>query len=146
MPYWGWLIVLGLFLIAEAITVQLVTIWFALGALSSLISSLMFDDMLWLEIAVFIVVSTVALIATRPFVKKLRKTHNTATNADRVIGTTAIVTESIDNMLGKGAINVSGVPWTARSIDNSAITVGSSVRVEQIEGVKLIVSPVKTEV
>ena len=140
MPYWIWLIVIGAFLIVEALTTSLTTIWFALGSLAALIVSLINEDLLWLQVTLFVVVSILSLLAMRPLIKKFRKSNNTATNVDRLIGTTAIVAEEINNLLEKGSINISGISWTARSIDDTAIPKGATVRVEQIDGVKLIVS------
>ncbi|MDR3344042.1 MAG: NfeD family protein [Oscillospiraceae bacterium] len=142
MEYWVWLIALGILLLAEAATAQLVTIWFAAGAVAALIASVC-DAPLWLQLTLFVVVSAVSLAATRPLVKKMNRKAKTATNADRVLGETAIVTEDIDNVLGKGKVNVGSVPWTARSADGGTIPAGVSVRVEKIEGVKLIVLPIE---
>ncbi|MDR1409530.1 MAG: NfeD family protein [Oscillospiraceae bacterium] len=139
MPYWGWLIALGIFLLLEAATAQLVTIWFAVGAVPALTASV-FDAPPWLQFTLFVVVSSVSLAATRPLVKKLNRGAKTPTNADRALGETAVVTEEINNVLGSGKVTVRGIPWTARSIDGSGIAEGASVYVERIEGVKLIVS------
>ena len=85
--------------------------------------------------------STVALATTRPLVKKLLVRKRVCTNADRVIGMTAVVTEEINNSLGLGQVNVSGSIWSARSVDQSVIVAGSNVQVQAIQGVKLMVLP-----
>ncbi len=129
-------IVLG---VVEALTVGLVTVWFALGALAALISSL-FGGPLWLQILLFIVVTAVTLVTTRPLVKKyFGKNSHKATNADMVIGKEARVTESIDNLMGTGAVRCMGKEWSARSENGEAITKGETVIPVKIEGVKLIV-------
>ena len=129
-------IVLG---IVEALTVGLVTIWFALGALAALISSL-FGGPLWLQILLFFVVTAVTLITTRPLVKKyFGKNSHKPTNADMVIGKEAEVTESIDNIKGLGAVRCQGKEWSARSENGEAIPKGEIVIPVKIEGVKLIV-------
>lgn len=129
-------IVLG---IVEALTVGLVTVWFALGALAALISSL-FGGPLWLQILLFFVVTAVTLITTRPLVKKyFGKNSHKPTNADMVIGKEAQVTESIDNVKGLGAVRCQGKEWSARSENGEAIPKGEIVIPVKIEGVKLIV-------
>ena len=133
-----WAVALVLLLIVEGATAQLVTIWFAAGALVALIAAL-FGAPLWLQVALFIIVSGVTLAATRPMVKKMTKRKAQALNADRCIGESAVVTETIDNIQATGAVKVGGVVWTARSSDGSVIEEGKTVTVERIEGVKAIV-------
>lgn len=129
-------IVLG---VVEALTVGLVTVWFAVGALAALISSL-FGGPLWLQILLFIVVTAVTLVTTRPLVKKyFGKSSHKATNADMVIGQEAHVTEDIDNLMGSGAVKCMGKEWSARSENGEAIAKGETVTAVKIEGVKLIV-------
>lgn len=130
-------IVLG---IIEALTVGLVTVWFALGALAALISSL-FGGPLWLQILLFIVVTAISLITTRPLVKKyFNKDSHKPTNADMVIGEEASVTEEINNLAGTGAVKCRGKEWSARSESGEVILAGEIVTAVKIEGVKLIVS------
>ena len=135
-----WLAAVIILGIVEALTVGLVTVWFALGALAALISSL-FDGPLWLQILLFIVVTAVSLVTTRPLVKKYfgKNTHK-PTNADMVIGKQAQVTEDIDNLTGTGAVKCMGKEWSARSENGEAISAGEIVTAVKIEGVKLIVS------
>jgi len=133
-----WLAVLVLFVIIEAITVQLVTIWFATGALAGLITALC-SGPIPLQIALFVVVSVLALVLTRPLVKKMTQTHFSPTNADRFIGQNGIVTRRIDNLQASGEVRVKGSTWTARSTDDSIIEEKETVTVRRIDGVKLIV-------
>lgn len=133
-----WIGALIAFIVIEAMTVQLLTIWFALGSLAALIASLC-SASIPLQIGVFVAVSIVALIVTRPFVKKFTGLKYSPTNADRFIDETAIVTQTIDNIRESGLVKVKGSIWTARSADNSIIEEGETVTVKQIEGVKLIV-------
>jgi len=88
---------------------------------------------------VFLAVSAIALIATRPLVKKKILLRTTPTNSDMVIGESAVVEEEIDNLAGIGAVKVQGKIWSARSDNGEQIPAGSIVRVSKIEGVKLIV-------
>ncbi len=133
-----WIVLLVVLIIVEAVTAQLVTIWFAAGAAAALIAELCGLQQ-WLQWVIFIAVSAVALIVTRPLVRKVTKKAVQPTNADRCIGQTAVVTEDIDNIEGKGQVHVNGVTWTARSSDGSVFRKDERVIVEKIEGVKLIV-------
>ena len=133
-----WLGALVAFIVIEAMTVQLLTIWFALGSLAALIAALCSASMP-LQIGIFVAVSIVALIVTRPLVKKFTGLKYSPTNADRFIGETTIVTQTIDNIRESGLVKVKGSVWTARSADNSIIGEGETVTVKQIEGVKVIV-------
>ncbi len=133
-----WIVLLILLIVVEAVTAQMVTIWFAAGAAAAIVAELL-NAQVWLQWVVFIAVSAVALVATRPLVRKLTKTRVQPTNADRCIGQIAVVSEDIDNIAGKGQVNLNGTIWTARSSDGSVIGKGEKVTVEKIEGVKLIV-------
>ncbi len=133
-----WIVLLVVLIIVEAVTAQLVTIWFAAGAAAALIAELCGLQQ-WLQWVIFIAVSAIALIATRPLVRKVTKKTVQPTNADRCIGQTAVVTEDIDNVEGKGQVHVNGVTWTARSSDGTVFRKDERVTVEKIEGVKLIV-------
>ncbi|MBQ3045893.1 MAG: NfeD family protein [Clostridia bacterium] len=133
-----WVVLLILLIVVEAVTAQMVTIWFAAGAAGAIVAELL-GAQVWLQWIVFIAVSAVALVATRPLVRKLTKTRVQPTNADRCIGQTAVVTEEIDNIAAKGQVNVNGIIWSARSSDGSVIQKDAKVTVEKIDGVKLIV-------
>ena len=124
----------------EAATAQLVSIWFAGGGLAGLIAHFLHAP-LWLQVIAAAVATLILLLATRPLVRRFLRGKETRTNADRVVGRTAVVTEPIDNVLAKGRVSVLGSDWTARSLDGGTIPAGAQVRVERIEGVKLIVSP-----
>ena len=134
---WGAAIVV--FLVLEAVTVGIVSIWFALGSICALIAALL-GAPLWLQILWFVLVSIGTMILTRPIVKKYVNGKKQPTNADRVIGMKASVREAIDNLAGAGSVFCDGKEWTARSEDGSAIAAGSVVTVKAIEGVKLIVA------
>lgn len=134
-----WIALFVIFLIAEALTAQLATIWFAAGALVALILDLAGVESIAIQVVAFIVVSAVTLIATRPLVKKMVNQKTVATNADRNIGCEAVVTESIDNLASVGAVKINGNIWSARSADESPIEAGAIVITEKIDGVKMIV-------
>lgn len=139
MEIWLWLIVLVLAVVVEMLTTQLVCIWFAGGALVGLIAHFLHAP-LWLQVILAAAVTLILLIATRPFVRRYLTKEETPTNADRVIGQTAIVTESIDNVLEQGRVTVLGSDWRAKSADGQFIESGVRVTVQQIEGVKLLVT------
>ena len=140
-----WLVLLVVFAIAEAATVGLTSVWFALGSLGALICALA-GGSIWLQVGIFIVLSVVCLVALRPLAKKYLNSRVEATNADRVIGQEARVTQASDNIQGTGAVTIGGVAWTARSEHDTPIPAGVMVRVLRIEGVKVMVEKVKEEV
>lgn len=139
-----WLGATVILFIAEAVTVNLVTVWFALGALAAFIAAVA-GAQLWLQLVLFFAVTIVTLIFTRPIAKKHINGKHEATNADMVIGKTAVVTESIDNIAARGAVSCMGKVWTARSLNGVKFAEGEEVTVEKIQGVKLIVSPKKAD-
>ena len=144
MPY-IWLAVILLAAVVEMATVQLVSVWFAVGSVAALIVCLA-DAPLVVQIVVFGVVSVVTLAAMRPLAVKKLAVKKTRTNADRYLGKVAIVTAAIDNTAGAGQVTVLGSIWTARSADGSVIPEGRRVLVESIDGVKLIVREKLTEI
>lgn len=138
-----WLGVTVLAAIVEAVVPSLVSIWFVPGGIAALAVSL-FGGELWLQIVAFLAVSCAALLLTRPLARKFQKRDRASTNADMVLGQTALVTEEIDNVLGTGRATVLGNSWSARSVaSDGKIPKGASVKVERIEGVKLMVAPLE---
>lgn len=133
-----WVVALVLFAAVEAVTVQLVSVWFAAGALAALIADLLGAGVT-VQFVVFLAVSIICFIVTRPIVKKFTASKIQSTNADRCIGETAVVVEAIDNVNAKGQVKVNGNVWTARSENDEIIAEGTKVTVLKIEGVKLIV-------
>ena len=144
-----WLTAMIALLIVEAMVPGLVSIWFALGALAAMISS-MLSAPLWLQVGWFFLASIVSLALTRPIARKYvngRAVHTNAdmaigvhTNADMAIGQDCVVTEEIDNVRGTGAVSVGGKIWTARMADpDGRAGKGAVLRAVRIEGVKLIV-------
>lgn len=134
-----WLIAMIVLLVIEGIVPGLISIWFALGALAALIAAALHAPM-WLQLLWFLVVSVVALAATRPLVKKYVNSRVKPTNADMILGKDCVVTEEIDNIRGTGAVTVGGKVWTARmENDEEKAAVGEILQGIRIEGVKLIV-------
>ncbi len=135
-----WLGAAVVFGIIEALTYQLVSIWFAGGCIAALIAQLINPELsLTLQLTVCTVVSAVLLAVTRPFVKKIMDGKPTPTNVDALIGKTAVVTAKVDNVNSQGEAQLDGKIWSARSADNTVIEKDSIVTVERIDGVKLIV-------
>lgn len=137
-----WIIAMVLFGILEAVTVGLTAIWFVAGALAGLIVA-MCGGPIWLQLTVFFIVSIAALVAARPLIVKYVNRKAMATNADRVVGSTARVTETVDNQEPTGAVYVDGKTWSARSEHGTVIEADTMVRVVRIEGVRLFVEELK---
>ena len=140
--YVYWLGLVILFGIAEAATLGLTSIWFALGALGGMAVAI-FEGPVLLQIAVFVVISGVALWLwlTRGWGQKRFNENRQPTNADRILGQQGFVLEEIDNQKGLGAVKVDGKIWTARSVSGKTIPAGSIVIIRSIDGVKVYVTP-----
>ena len=136
-----WLIVFLALVFLELATINLVSIWFAIGALVSFIISLYVENMT-AQIAAFIAVSIISLLLTKKIVSKVRCKEPEKTNLDRVIGKIGIVTEEVTK-LEPGEVKVDGKKWSA--ISTKKIKVGSKVEILSIDGVKLNVKEVKEE-
>ena len=133
-----WIIFAVFMLICEILTTQLVSIWFVLGGIAAAITCIFTDDLL-IQTLVFVLVSLIALLATRPLVKRFLKNKKEPTNSDRLVGRVAIVTMDIVNQTGEGQVNVDGKIWSAKSSDGCEIKSGANVKITSIEGVKLVV-------
>ena len=136
-----WIVALVVFLMVEASTVKMVSMWFACGSLAALIVSL-FAGFGW-QITAFLAVSAIALTALRPLVRKYIKPRIAKTNVDAVIGSQGYVTADIDNLTATGKVKLGAMEWTARSTTGETIPAGTLVRVDRIEGVKAFVTAVK---
>ena len=139
-----WLGAFVVFLAIETGTLGLVSIWFAAGALVALLVAWL-GGMVWLQVLVFLVVSCVALASLRPLAKKYIAPKITATNADRLIGTVAVLSGDVDNLAAKGEVILGGIPWSARSTNGEPIPAGTTVRVDRMEGVRVYVTPVEVK-
>lgn len=131
---------LAVLLVIEIITLGLTTIWFAGGALVAFVLALF--GVPWLvQIAVFLVVSILLLIFTRPAIEKKINKDRIKTNVNSIAGKEGKVTEDIDNFNQKGTIVLNGLEWTARSSkDDIIIPAGARVIVDEVKGVKVFVS------
>ncbi len=125
--------------IVEAMTIQLVSLWFALGSMGALLAACFGAPLLW-QWMVFALLSLLLLVCLRPLVTRLLRPKSDRTNADRIVGMAAIVTETIDNQMGTGQIRLLSQTWTARTVhDGVIVPEGSTVYVDSIQGVKAIV-------
>lgn len=140
-----WLTMIVVFLMVEASTVTLVSLWFAAGSLAAMLVALTGAG-IGFQVTIFVIVAAVCLTALRPLVRKHIKPKLTKTNVDAVVGTTGLVTTPIDNVSAVGQVKLGAMYWTARSASGDPIAAGTLVKVERIEGVKAIVSPVKETV
>lgn len=135
-----WLILAGIFVIAEIATVGFLIFWLSLGSLCAMLTSF-FTDNIIIQTAVFVVTSVLFIFLTRPLAKKLAKTDNTlVTNAFSIIGKKAIVIKEINPTLGVGQIKIDGQVWTAKSTNEEFISEGTEVLILSIDGVKAVVS------
>ena len=134
-----WLVAIVLLIVLEAVTYQLVAIWFALGAAAALIASLL-DASGTVQIVVFVAVSVISLIASRPLAKKIQAAPKEKTNADRIVGQNARVIQPI--LPGqKGRVMVDGQDWSAAGQDpQDSFQKEEEVRIARIEGVTLYVT------
>ena len=139
-----WVVLFAVFVVFEAVTVQLVSIWFAIGCIGGIVANLCGASTV-LQIAVVVIFSIICLIITKHLAKKLKKNKtDSKTNADLLIGKEAILLEDVDNVRETGYIKVNGVEWNVKSFeDKLIIPKGTKVEVKNIVGSKLIVDIVK---
>ena len=144
MGIWIWLAMAVVFLILEAVTVTMVSLWFAGGCLAALAVAMLGGS--WgLQVVTVLAVSALLLACLRPMARKHFTPRLTKTNVDAVIGSQGYVTADIDNMAATGTVKLGAMEWTARSADGSPIPKGTLVKVERIEGVKAFVFPVEVK-
>ncbi len=134
-----WLIAMVVFMIAEGVTVSLVSIWFALGALAALVVSLVGGNLM-LQVILFLSISIILLASLRSLVRKYINPRLIHTNVDSVIGSTGVVTIPVNNVAALGRVTIGGMDWSARSSTGEPLPEGAQIRVDRVEGVKLFVS------
>ncbi len=138
-----WLVLVAVLLGIEAITVGLTTIWFAGGALVGLLAALLGAGP-WLQTGLFLAVSFLLLLFTRPAAVRLLNKKTEKTNVDALVGRTAVVQETVDNLAETGVVKINGLEWTARSVqEDVTIPKDAAVRVLEVSGVKLLVEKIK---
>ncbi len=133
-----WLGVCAFFVVFEIMTVQIVALWFAVGAIAATFASLLGAGLIT-QLTVFLFVSILALAIGKPFVKKYVHSKVVPTNADMCVGQEALVIEKISNIKQTGQVKLKGQVWTARTANEEVIPEDEIVVIDKIEGVKLIV-------
>lgn len=135
-----WIAAVGAFIILEAVTVSLTSIWFAIGALAGFIVSIFWPTGagIGVQVGVFVVVSALCLLALKPVVHRFINIKRQATNADANIGKFAQVVSEITPG-NYGRVKLENLEWMAKS--NTTLSVGTWCKVDAIEGAKLLVSP-----
>ena len=133
-----WLVIAVVLGIFEAATVALVSIWFAIGAVAAMVPAY-FNAPFWVQILVFILVSALCFVFTRPFFKKIIRVNKQPTNVDRLVGQEGVATDDIENIECRGKVFISGLTWSARSETGERIPQGAVVTVKKIEGATLVV-------
>lgn len=140
-----WLAVMIVLIVIEIVTTGFGAVWFALGALAATIISQLGGGNVF-QIVVFLAVSFLTLIFTRPLAVKYINSTRIKTNYEEIIGKTVRVTQDVDNIVETGCAVVNGQEWTARAADNdSRIEAGSFAKVVDIKGVKLILEKCEEE-
>lgn len=136
-----WTVVLLISVIIEAITIDLVSIWFGVGAVAALICEALGLSQV-LQVVIFAIVSVACIIISRPLAKKYLRGNTIKTNLDRVIGKHCLVTETITADT-KGEVKVMGTLWSAVSLDNIKIEAGQYAEVVSIEGAHVVVRKIE---
>ena len=138
-----WLLAAIGFVVLEAMTLNLVSIWFAVGSAAALLSCLVTGSFR-VQAVVFIAVSGVCLLAFKPLAKRLHK-QPTPTNGDRALGREARVLTPVSAQQ-TGRVRLDGVDWSARcATPGDTLTPGQACRVTEIHSTLLIVEPILTE-
>lgn len=135
-----WTIILVVSVIIEAITIDLVSIWFSVGAIVALICQL-FHFTMAQQIIAFSITTLICVIMCRPFAKKYLQTNTIKTNLDRYIGTQCLVTKTI-TANNKGEVKILGEPWLATSLDNEQISEGTYAQIVSFEGSHVVVKKI----
>jgi len=137
-----WLIAAGIFLAIEILTVGFLVFWLALGALLAMLVSFVTDNII-IQTTVFIVSSTLLILFTKPLVNKYITKPLKPTNTYSLINKHATVIIDINPIDSTGQVKVNGETWSAKSEQEIAIPKGTEVQILRIDGVKLVVSPLK---
>ena len=134
--FWGVIFVLAVMM--DVASMQLVSIWFAIGAVGAFIGTLA-DLGFTGQLGIFVLVSLLLLLVTRPFLSKLRVKQTPPMNADKDIGTQAVVIQTVDAAMGTGRVRANGVDWIAVSETGEVLDVRTIVTITRVDGAKLFV-------
>lgn len=142
-----WLVLVIVLLAIEIATLGLTTVWFARPGAAAAFISTFFGASMGVQTGIFLVLSLILLLVTRPAAMRFMKKGQVKTNADSLIGRIAVATKEINNLAQTGEVDIADISWTARSRDDlKIIPAGSKVKICAIEGVKLIVEEIKEEI
>ena len=133
-----WLIVFVILLVVEIATMALTTVWFAGGALAAFLAAYIGFGVV-VQVLVFLIVSILLLVLTRPLAVKFFNQERQKTNAESLIGQKAIVKEEINTLQATGRVEVNGMEWSAKTEESEIIEADTIVMIKGIQGVKLIV-------
>lgn len=135
---WIWLGAFIFFAAVELMTFGLTSIWFAIGSLAACVTYLLGGG--WIaQIVTFIVVTILVLVLLRPYAVKYINNKAEKTNVEALVGKTAKVVKTVDNIAATGMVLIDGIEWTARSTNDTVIEEGELVTIVAVEGVKVIV-------
>jgi membrane protein implicated in regulation of membrane protease activity len=137
---WFWLGLFVLALVIELFTADMISIWFSLAAVPSFILALAGANII-VQAIVFVLVTSVLLLLTRPAMKKYMKTNEIKTNIDAIIGKTGIVIDDV-TLDSPGRIKIGTMDWSA--ISKETLKVGTHVKVLDVEGNKLFVESIES--
>lgn len=137
-----WLVLFVVLLVVEIATMGLTTVWFAGGALIAFFAAYIHWG-IGLQIVLFLAVSILLLVLTRPIAVKYFNQEREKTNVDSLIGQNAVVLEEINTIKATGRVEVNGMEWSAKTEHTEIIEVNTVVSIKGIQGVKLIVEKVE---
>lgn len=140
--WYVWLILAGVFVIGEVLTSGFLIFWLSLGSLIAMVVSF-FTDNIIIQTTVFLISSVILILATKPLVKKFANIETVKTNVQSIIGKKGIVTKDINSIKATGQVKIEGELWSAIGINDMDIPEGTEVEVNEIKGVKVIVTPIK---
>ncbi len=143
--FWVWLGIVAVSLLIEIVTMELVSIWFAVGGIIPFIMAAIRGVPIAVQIVVFVVISALLIIFLRKYAQKfLFKNMNEKTNLDSLCGKRFKLLEDID-LEKNGSIKINGVVWTAISENSQPIKAGQFVEVIKVDGNKIVVKEASSE-
>ena len=140
--WYVWLILAGIFVIGEVLTSGFLIFWFSLGSLIAMVVSFFIPDVI-VQTTVFLISSVILILSTKPLVKKFANIDTVKTNAQSIIGKKGLVTKDISSIKATGQVKIEGELWSAIGKDDMDIPKGTEVEVNEIKGVKVVVTPIK---
>ena len=140
--WYVWLILAGIFVIGEVLTSGFLIFWFSLGSLIAMVVSFFIPDVI-VQTTVFLISSVILILATKPLAKKFANIDTVKTNAQSIIGKKGLVTKDINSIKATGQVKIDGELWSAVGLNDMDISRGTEVKVIEIKGVKVIVTPIK---